>query len=472
MAARRLQGQVLRRSISNCGAVRSLHCLPSSSSCSSAASSCHHRRPRRDQPLTAPHSCSKQWFHASTPLLDKRDYYETLGVPKNASQAEIKKAYFQLAKKWHPDANKGNEEAEKKFAEISNAYDVLKDDKKREKYDMFGHDGEQMEDNPFGGMGGQGMGAMDAEEVLREFFGEGGGPFGTSGGGRRKRPQRGQDLQVTIPLAFLEAINGTSKTIRVQRRKSCEKCEGSGEQPGSQCKTCQGRGWRARRQGFFEVQESCSSCNGRGSSPCGTCAGQGVVGDTAEVKVTVPAGVDAETNLRLIGQGHAGLYKGSPGHLWIKFKIDPSPVFHRAGPDIFVTAPISFTTAALGGHVMVPTLAGEAKVKVPPGTQSGDKRAMRGKGVPVLNRPKSFGNQFVTFHVEVPTSLTNDQRALLEQYRALGDETPSPPHPTKPSEDKPGATTGDGDNTKESSGGNDGTGTFWSKMKGWTSGKE
>eukprot|EP00808_Paulinella_micropora_P001980 g75162.t1 len=459
MAARRLPGHVARNSVgfsplTHPCIARHWHSLPS----------CHH----------LPQTFHKQSFHCSRPVLaEKRDYYETLGVTKSASQDEIKKAYFKLAKKWHPDANKGNKDAEKKFAEISNAYDVLKDEKKREKYDMFGHEGENLEENPFSGMGGQGGMGMDAEEVLREFFGDGGGPFGMGGGrSARKRPQRGQDLQITIPLSFMEAVNGTSRVVKVQRRKSCEKCDGSGEQPGTQCKVCNGKGFRARRQGFFEVQEVCGACQGRGSNACTSCFGAGLVPDSAEVKITVPAGVDYDTNLRLIGQGHAGAHKGTPGHLWIKFKIEPSNVFHRVGADIYVTAPISFTTAALGGHVMVPTLSGEAKVKVTPGTQSGDKRAMRSKGIPVVNRPKSFGDQYVTFHVEVPKTLTKEQTALLEQLRDLGENEPSKPHPTDPT-NTPEASSKDSsssDNTKKGSSDDDDDGGsgFWSKMKNWT----
>ena len=371
-----------------------------------------------------PFSICTRYIHA-TRASYKRDYYDVLGVSKSATKDEIKKAYYKLAKKYHPDANKGDSAAAEKFTEVGNAYDTLKDEKKREQYDMFGHDAEQM-----GGMGGAGgpggFGFNDAEELFRSFyqgFGGGGfGGFGGMGGGGRSGPQRGNNINAQLPIDFMEAVEGVKKTLTVSVKSACKKCSGSGVKEGTTpetCGTCRGQGVRLRVQGPFHIQETCPACDGEGvkEESCTPCGGRGVVPGSKNVEVVVPAGVDSGTNLRLRDLGDAGPRGGPPGDMIVMLKVNAHDKFHRDGSDIHLTAPVSIATAIMGGTVDIPTLAGSATLKVPQGTQSGDRRVMRGKGIKRL-RGQSRGDQYVHFDVVVPEfdSLNDKQKRLIEEF--------------------------------------------------------
>jgi molecular chaperone DnaJ len=334
-------------------------------------------------------------FHTSSRSSAPRDHYQVLGVSRDASKDDIKKAYFKLAKQYHPDTNKEDKNAAEKFAEVSNAYEVLSDPEKRKRYDMMGHEGEQF--SGFNDGGGGGMGGMNPEDILRDFFGMGGSGMGGMGFEERSGASRGSDVQTQIPLTFMEAVQGCSKTINVVTQGVCSTCSGTGDKPGStasQCKPCGGTGTQTMQQGFFRMQVTCQKCGGRGKSQpiCSSCGGEGTVRERRTVAVTVPAGVDNGTTLRLANQGDAGRLGGQRGHLWVKVSVAPHSLFKREGADIFLETPISFTTAILGGYVSVPTLTGEANLKVDPGTQPGERRVMRGKGVKLVNKAGS-GNQ-------------------------------------------------------------------------------
>jgi molecular chaperone DnaJ len=374
-------------------------------------------------------SSTARSFHSSTPsYASKRDYYEVLGVPKDSSKEDIKKAYFKLAKQYHPDTNKDDKNAAEKFAEISNAYESLGDPEKRKKYDMFGADAEHVgadgAGGPFGGFSG-GAG-FNPEDILRDFF-------GSMGGGKRSSadfsgfeeagpsgPTRGADVQTSINLSFMEAVNGTNKNINITTQGLCGTCSGTGAKPGSvasNCSTCKGTGVINVQQGFFRMQMSCNKCGGRGKTQpnCGTCGGEGAVRERRTVSVSVPAGVDNSTTLRLVNQGDVGKLGGPRGHLWVKIGVANHPVFRREGSDIHVEIPISIPLATLGGYVNVPTLTGEAQLKVDAGTQPGEKRVMRGKGIKQLNK-SSTGNQYVTFKVAIPTQINEKQKELMQQF--------------------------------------------------------
>jgi molecular chaperone DnaJ len=394
----------------------------------------------------APSGCRS--FHTSRILCaQKTDYYELLGVKKDADAKDIKKAFHVAAKKYHPDLNPGDKAAADKFAQISAAYDTLSDKDKRQKYDMFGHDAEQMGEggNPFGGMGG-----MNAEDLFSELFG---GAMGGAFGGRKPgkpRPSRGNDIQTNLRLSFMDAVKGCKRTVKVRTKDSCEPCNGSGAKPGTEkkCQTCRGQGVINQSQGPFTIQMPCNACSGNGQKydDCATCRGSGFKSDVRDVEVTIPAGVDSESNVRLKEQGDAGKLGGPRGHLFIQITVDQDPRFRREGQDVHVNVPISFVTASLGGKVSVPTLEDEVILKVDPGTQPGDTRRMRGKGIKHVTG-KSIGDQYVHFSVVVPKSLSPEAKKLLEQ---LGQELPST----------------DGGLSAGENYGTEATG-FFSKVKGW-----
>ncbi|EGW55555.1 molecular chaperone DnaJ [Candidatus Endoriftia persephonae] len=350
--------------------------------------------------------------------MSKRDYYEVLGVNKNASEAEIKKAYRRLAMKYHPDRNTGDKatDAEQKFKEAKVAYEILSDAQKRAAYDQFGHAGV---DPSMGGGPGFGGGSANFSDIFGDVFGDiFGGARGGAGGG--PRVQRGADLRYNLKLTLEEAVAGTTVKIRVPTFVQCDSCGGSGAKKGSSpktCDTCGGHGQVRMQQGFFSVQQTCPRCHGKGSiisDPCGSCHGQGRVQQHKTLSVKVPAGVDTGDRIRLSGEGEAGENGGPSGDLYVQVTVKPHNIFSREDNTLFCEVPISFVTAALGGELEVPTLDGKVLLKIPAGTQTGKMFRMRGKGVkPVRGGP--VGDLLCRVLVETPVHLTDEQKELLRK---------------------------------------------------------
>lgn len=360
----------------------------------------------------------------------KEDYYELLGVARDVSADDLKKAYRKLAVKYHPDKNQGDKAAEEKFKQISEAYDILRDPEKRAAYDRYGHAAFQQGGMGRGPAGGGAGGFHDPFDIFREVFGGGGGGggifddlFGGGGGG----PQRGSDLRYDMEISLEEAAAGVEKEISFRKLAACGHCSGSGAEPGSKrvrCATCNGHGQVTSSRGFFTFRQVCPSCAGAGSrveKPCGKCHGEGRVQETVKVSVRVPPGVDTGTRLRMAGQGESGQQGATPGDLMIMIHVAAHDVFERQGDDLFCEIPIKFTLATLGGTIQVPTLSGKASLKIPAATQSGTTFRLRGKGMPAL-RGGNHGDQLIRVHVEVPTSLTAEQKKKLEDFAiACGD---------------------------------------------------
>lgn len=344
----------------------------------------------------------------------KRDYYEILGVAKGASQDEIKKSYRRLAMKYHPDRNTDDAEAEEKFKEAKEAYEVLKDEEKRSAYDRFGHEGVR------GGPAGGGFNAEGFGDIFGDVFGD------IFGGGRRGASQvfRGADLGYELKLDLERAVAGDSVTIDVPTQISCDECDGSGAQKGTdptKCSTCAGVGQVRMQQGFFSIQQTCPACKGAGtviSDPCNKCHGRGRVSKTKTLNVKVPAGVDDGDRIRLSGEGEAGRNGGPPGDLYVEVRVSAHKIFERAGADLSCEVPISFATATLGGEVELPTIDGHVSLKIPGGTQSGKVFRLRGKGVNTVRDPRK-GDLFARVAVETPVNLTADQEGLLRQFDDL-----------------------------------------------------
>jgi molecular chaperone DnaJ len=352
-------------------------------------------------------------------MSNKRDYYEVLGVARDASQDEIKKSYRRLARKYHPDVSQESD-AENKFKEVNEAYEILSDAQKRSMYDRFGHAG--VSGNAGSGFGGFDFGVgRDPFEIFEEVFGS----FGGFGGGRRqsgRRPRRGADLRYELTLEFEEAIFGAEKEIEVPRQESCPSCNGSKSEPGTspiRCPECNGTGEVRRQAGFFINISTCPRCQGSGeiiTTPCHECKGRGHVVKTRRLSVKIPGGVDNNTQIRLSGEGESGVYGGPPGNLYVVIRVKPHPYFHRADDTIHLELAINITQAALGDEVEAPTLDGKELMTIPAGTQTGDTIRLRGKGVPRLKRDgttASRGDQVVTIQVRTPTNLTKEQRHLL-----------------------------------------------------------
>ncbi len=353
--------------------------------------------------------------------MSKRDYYEVLGVGRDADEDGLKRAYRKLAMQWHPDRNQGNKEAEARFKELNEAYDALKDGEKRAAYDRFGHAAfEQGGGGGFHGGGSPFGGAF--EDIFEEMFGR----FGGGGRGQRGATGRGADLRTQVEITLEEAFAGTKTNIRIPSSVSCEACKGTGAEGASNagaqtCPGCNGAGKVRAQQGFFLIERTCPTCGGSGriiKNPCKICQGAGRVQRDRTLNVTIPPGVEDGTRIRLAGEGEAGLRGAPSGDLYVDIAIRPHPIFQREGANIFIRVPLRMTQAALGGHVEVPSVdGGRARVTIPAGSQTGDQFRLRGKGFSVL-RSAARGDMYVQVSVETPQNLTPRQRDLLEEFEA------------------------------------------------------
>ena len=367
----------------------------------------------------------------------KRDYYEVLGVSKGASDDEIKKAYRKLAKKYHPDMNPGDKEAEAKFKEVNEAYSILSDSDKRARYDQFGHAGVDPNygaGGPGGGFGGFDMGDIDLGDIFGSFFGGGFGGFGGSSSARRNGPQKGESLRASLTISFEEAAFGCEKEINLNRTEECEACHGSGAEPGTTaetCPDCRGTGVvrvQQRTGGFaFSSTAPCSRCRGTGKiihTPCKACGGSGSVKKTKRVTVSIPAGIDEGQAVSLRGQGNAGKNGGPAGDLIVGIHIRPHPQFQRDGTTVLYEQPVTFYQAVMGAELEIPTIDGKVKYNLPAGTQTGTTFRLRGKGIPEL-RGRGRGDQYVTIRIQVPTSLNGEQKEALRAFaQAMGEDVP------------------------------------------------
>lgn len=360
--------------------------------------------------------------------MSKRDYYEVLGASKGASADELKKAYRKKAKELHPDRNSDNPNAEAQFKEVNEAYDVLKDADKKAAYDRYGHaafEGGMGGGGPRGGGFGQGDFSSAFSDVFDDLFGD---FMGGGRGGGRQRASRGSDLRYNLSISLEEAFSGLQKTINVPTSVSCDGCNGSGAEGGSEpatCPTCSGMGKVRAQQGFFTVERTCPTCSGAGQiikNPCKTCGGQGRREKDRALSVNIPAGVETGTRIRLSGEGEAGLRGGPSGDLYIFINVAKHDLFERDGNNLFCEVPVAMTAAALGGEIEVPTIdGGRSRVKIPAGSQSGRQMRLRGKGMPGLqNRPT--GDMFIELVVETPVNLTTRQKELLREFEDLSED--------------------------------------------------
>jgi molecular chaperone DnaJ len=363
----------------------------------------------------------------------KEDYYELLGVSKSATDEELKKAYRKKAVQYHPDKNPGSKESEEMFKKVSEAYEALKDPDKRAAYDRYGHAAFQ---GPGPGQRGAG-GFHDPYDIFREVFGQGGGGGGGGifeemfGGGARDGGRDGSDLRYDLEITLEEAASGVEKEISFRRLVACERCHGSGAEPGSKrvtCPTCRGAGQIRRSGGIIVFTQTCPTCNGAGvkiEKPCTVCRGEGRVSKTTKLNVRIPPGVDTGSRLRSAGNGEAAAAGGTAGDLYIVLTVKEHELFERQGDDLFCEIPIKFTLATLGGSIEVPTLSGKASLKIPAATQSGTTFRLRDRGLPSL-RGGRHGDQLIRVHVEVPTSLTAEQRRLLDEFAQVSGDAKEP----------------------------------------------
>jgi len=348
-----------------------------------------------------------------------KDYYQTLGISRNATEEDIKKAYRKLALKYHPDRNPGDKRSEEKFKEINEAYACLSDPQKRANYDTFGTT------EGFGADFGFGDFASNFGDIFGDIFGD---FFGTFTGRKRARPSKGADLRYDLQIDLSEAVFGTEKIIKIPRWETCPSCRGNGSKDGSDiatCHTCRGLGQTRVQHGFFTISKTCSRCGGTGkiiTNPCAECKGAGKIRKQRTVSIKVPPGVDTGIRLKVSGEGEAGSLGGPYGDLYVIINVTPHPFFKRKGTDLLCEVPISFTQAALGAEIEVPTIDGKAFIKIPQGTPSGRVFHLKGKGVPRLGR-YGKGDLFVTVYVDVPKKLTRQQKELLEEFaRISGDD--------------------------------------------------
>lgn len=359
---------------------------------------------------------------------EKRDYYEILSVHKNASEIEIKKAFRKLAIQHHPDKNQGDKEAEEKFKEATEAYEVLSDPQKRAQYDQFGHAGV----SGAGGYSGNGFGGFGTGtpfgDIFSDIFGD---IFGGGGGGRRSQGRRGDDLLYNLEISFEDAAFGCEKKIDVPYAKRCNSCNGSGAKPGTEpkiCPSCRGAGQMRYQQGFFSVSKTCGQCNGEGKvvdDPCPDCRGKGSTKDTKTLSVKVPGGVETGSRLKLSSEGGQGAKGGPNGDLYVAISVKEHSLFRREDDNVLCEIPISFAQAALGCEIEVPTLEGKVSMKIPDGTQSGKVYRLRGKGITSL-QGYGRGDQLVIVKVETPTNLNKRQKELLEEFATISGEDAHP----------------------------------------------
>lgn len=365
-------------------------------------------------------------------MASKRDYYEVLGVSKNAGEDEIKKAYRKLALKYHPDKNKGDTEAENKFKEATEAYEVLRDSQKRAQYDKFGHEG-------VGGFEGFGKGAysdfsdifgdFDLGDIFEGFFGGGGAGFGSRPRGSSRRARRGADIQYDLTLNLEDAANGIETKIEIPRHEACEVCSGSGAAPGSQssvCPVCNGTGAIRQTQGFFSVTQTCYRCHGDGKivgKPCTSCNGTGLKRVNRTITVKIPPGVESGSRLKISGEGEQAAGDGQRGDLYVLIHVRKHKLYERHGNDLLMDVSVSFPLLSLGGEIQVATIYGKnVKLKIPSGTQSGQIFRLKGQGLPFLGS-HGKGDQHVRVNVEIPKKMTNRQKELLKEFAKISGET-------------------------------------------------
>jgi molecular chaperone DnaJ len=358
--------------------------------------------------------------------MSKKDYYELLGVGRNATEQELKSAYKRLAIRYHPDKNPGDAEAEETFKEVAEAYSVLSNAEQRARYDRYGHAGVSNSAGANTNWGAQGFGGI--EDILGDLFGFG-DPFGGragSGGGRRSSAQRGADLRYDLEITLEEAAEGMTAQLRIPRLETCETCTGSGAKSGTTpetCATCSGAGQVRYQQGFFSVARTCGACRGTGrviKNPCETCRGAGRVERERQMEVKVPAGVETGSRLRITGEGEGGAQGGSAGDLYVVIHVKEHEQFERQGSNLYAAVPVTFAQAALGSEIMVKTLNGEQPLKIPAGTQTGTVFRLKGHGMPVLGG-RGSGDLFVSVALRTPTTLTREQRRLLEELSKIED---------------------------------------------------
>ncbi|MEO5699239.1 MAG: molecular chaperone DnaJ [Casimicrobiaceae bacterium] len=367
-------------------------------------------------------------------MANKRDYYAVLGVNRDASEEDIKKAYRRLAMKFHPDRNPDDKGSEEKFKEAKEAYEVLTEPRKRAAYDQFGHAGvDPSAAAGFGAAGAQGFGGF--ADAFGDIFGE---IFGAQRGGRGTGAYRGADLRYNLELSLEDVARGTEAKIRIPALEACGTCHGSGAKPGTQpkqCPACGGRGEVRVSQGFFSIQQTCPQCHGSGKiipDPCATCHGAGRVKNYKTLSVKIPAGVDQDDRIRLSGEGEAGMNGGPPGDLYVVVNLKQHSVFQREGGDLHCEMPISFVAAALGGDIEIPTLDGHATIKVPAETQTGQVFRLRGKGIKPV-RSSAPGDLFCHVVVETPVKLTPRQKELLQEFEAINQDDPGAHSPREKS---------------------------------------
>jgi molecular chaperone DnaJ len=366
-------------------------------------------------------------------MATKKDYYEILGVGKKATAEELKKAYRQMAMKYHPDKNPGNKDAEHKFKEVSEAYEVLKDEQKRAAYDRFGHDAFQGGGPRPGGPAQGGFGGAGLGDIFEEMFGDFMG--GAAQGGRRggEGARRGGDLSHETEITLEESFKGKDATIKISTWQGCQACAGSGAEKGSKvetCETCRGAGRVRAQQGFFTVERTCPSCGGGGQTiknPCKACSGTGRTRKEKTLQVSIPAGIETGTRIRLAGEGEAGMRSGPPGDLYVFLTIKPHRFFQREGANLHCRVPVPMHTVALGGTIEVPTIDGKRMtVTIPAGTQTGQQFRLKGKGMTVLRSPNR-GDMFVEVAVETPVNLSKKQKELLEEFTREGSDAKTNP---------------------------------------------